>query len=153
MIMFPLPRSYFTSKPLGASAYFTQELSPLRWLQTKSEITITGYGDLFLSFGLSGTLVCVFVLAFVWQRGCLWAVNGPRSRSVLWVPFLIFWDFLFIRTDLYNLASFVWPFVVVLAAYQLLLIGSQKNDRDTTRTSLHAIQSARPPPARQRMIP
>jgi hypothetical protein len=144
MLMFPLPRSYFTSKPLGASAYFTQELAPLRWLDTKSEITITGYGDLFLSFGLGGTLVCVFALAFVWQRGCLWAVNGPSSRAVVWVPFLIFWDFLFIRTDLYNLASFVWPFAIVVAVYHVLLIGSQKNNNDANRTPLlHAIPATR----------
>lgn len=120
MIMYPLPRAIFEFKPWGASAYVTQELSPARWYWTKSEILTTGYGDLVLDFGLVGASVAAFFLAFVWLRSCLSAINGPSDRIVIWLSFLIWWMYVFVRGDIFNIGGTLWPFITVIFAYNII---------------------------------
>lgn len=117
MALFPLPRNIFPFKPVGASAYVTEQLSPLRWLLTKSESTITSYGDLLLSFGGSGAAIVIALLAFLWLRGCIWAIHARSPWNGIWLPFLIWWMFVFVRGDLYNVSAVAWPFLVVVGIY------------------------------------
>jgi hypothetical protein len=121
MIMFPFPRDIFTFKPLGASAYFTEQLAPLRWIYTRSEITVTGYGDLVLSFGVLGAAAVLPMLSFLWLRACISAIHAQVPWNITVLSFLIWWMFVFLRTDLYNLSSLIWPFVVVVGGYYTLV--------------------------------
>ena len=120
LLIYPLPRSVFEFKPWGASSYFTQEMSPVRWYWTKSEILTTGYGDLILQFGLVGATAAVFLLAFLWHRGCMRIINGLPNRIIVWLPFLIWWMYIFVRGDVFNIGNTLWPFLVVIIGFKLI---------------------------------
>lgn len=118
--MYPLPRSIFTFKPLGAAGYFTGIVSPLRWQVTKSEILTTAYGELVMYYGLWIGALLALVLAFFWLRACLRVMNASHQRTAIWLPFLIWWMYLFVRGTLFNVGGSIWPFAVVMIGFTLL---------------------------------
>lgn len=120
LLVLPIPRSVFTMKPFGASAAFTQHISPLRWENTRSELLITGYGDVYWQFGALGAFVAMFVLSGVWLWACLQATRGSRQTLVLWTPLLTWFMFIFVRGDLFNIGLLLWPTMVVLALHVVL---------------------------------
>ena len=145
MLLFPVPRAAFPLKPLGASAYFTEQMAPTRWLFTKSEITITGYGELVLLFGVLATAVILAVLAYLWLRACIRAIHSSQQRMVVWMPFLLCWMFLFLRTDLYNMSGSMWFFALGLGVYRLSMrtVGSAVSSNRTVAPAGREAQQAR----------
>jgi hypothetical protein len=120
IITFPFPRAIFAFKPLGASAYFTEQISPFRWEYTKSELTITGYGDLVMSFGAAFTGMLLPFLSFLWMRARGIAMAARTPWGVIWLPCLIWLSVMFLRADLFNMSSITWPYVVVVALLWML---------------------------------
>jgi|GEM_PF-2826373 len=120
VVMYPLPRSIFTFKPLGASSFITATLSPNKWYMTKAEVLTTGYGDFIMQFGLWGAVPMIGLLTFVWLRACLRAIHGSREQTAIWLPFLIWWLTIFMRGSLFNVGSSLWPFLVVLGTYTVM---------------------------------
>jgi hypothetical protein len=113
--LYPVPRSILSLKPISADAAVTAVFSPLRWAATKSEIVITGYGDMLIHFGvIIGAAVC-FALAFLWgsavKRAC-----ADRTLLVVLLPFLMHWFYLFSRSGIYNAAGSAWPWLFVTLA-------------------------------------
>lgn len=120
LLVLPVPRSFFTLKPFGASALFTQYVAPLRWEWTKSELLVTGYGDMYWQFGLLGAVVAVGVLGFGWLWMCLKVIHKSRESVIVWIPLLIWWMFLFMRGDLFNIGLLLWPAMIFFVAHRLL---------------------------------
>ena len=114
-LMYPLPRSIFTFKPLGSGGDFTAEFSPLRWELTKSEIVTTGFGDLLLQFGWVGSLLTLFFLVFFWARTVKNIALTSPSQSIFFVPLLMWWGYIFVRADIFNMGGAIWSAMLVLA--------------------------------------
>ena len=116
----PLPRSLFPLKPYGPSAYFTQHASPERWEWTKSESLVTGYADLYWQFGVVGAFTAMAVIAFFWMSSCLLAIRASRQWTITWIPILIWWMYIFVRGDIFNVSLLLWPAVAVVMLHQFL---------------------------------
>ncbi|MDX1811394.1 MAG: hypothetical protein R3240_05575 [Gammaproteobacteria bacterium] len=119
-LMYPLPRSIFTFKPLGAGGAFTEEFSPVRWELTRSEIVTTGFGDLYLQFGFIGTLIFMFLLAYAWTRLVKASLSVSGSNSIVLIPFLMWWAYLFLRSGIFNMAGAIWSFMLVVVIIKLI---------------------------------
>lgn len=124
-IMYPLPRSIFTFKPLGSGGDFTSEFSPLRWTLTKSEIVTTGFGDLFLQFGYLGSLMVLFILSYLWVRLIKGAISYSSEMAAFIVPLLIWWMYLFTRSGIFNMSGAIWSALLVL--FVLNFVGFLRN--------------------------
>jgi hypothetical protein len=120
LLLAPIPRSLFTMKPYGASAVFTQHISPFRWEWTKSESLVTGYGDLYWQFGTFGAFVAVFVLSFLWLWLCLRVIHSSRQSMVMWTPLLTWFMYTFVRGDIFNLGLLLWPTVMLIILHRSL---------------------------------
>lgn len=120
ILMYPLPRSVFTFKPLGASSFLTATLSPNQWQWTKAEILTTGYGDFIMQFGLWWAIPLVALCAFAWLRGCLLVINAPQWQTAVLLPFLIWWMYIFMRGSIFNVGASIWPFLIVLGTYTIV---------------------------------
>lgn len=114
-LMYPLPRSIFEFKPLGAGGDFTAEFSPMRWLLSKSEIVTTGFGDLQLQFGFLISSVVLFVLSYTWIRLIKCAANKFPSEAVFAIPLLIWWMYIFLRSGIFNMGGAIWSALLVIA--------------------------------------
>lgn len=112
-----LPREMFEWKPLSASAHFTEYLSPRRWEFTKSEILVTGFGNVLLEFGLYWGAVVICAIGFLWAK--LLAATAQASRFYLAVlyPYAVWWMYVFLRGDFFNLGSTIWPLALVIAMH------------------------------------
>jgi hypothetical protein len=120
LLVLPIPRSVFAMKPFGASAAFTQQISPLRWEWTKSETLVTGYGDVYWQFGTLGAFIAMFVLGFLWLWFCLKVIHSSRQIMIVWTPLLIWWMYMFVRGDLFNIGLLLWPAVMMILLHRLL---------------------------------
>lgn len=116
-IMYPLPRAIFEFKPFGSGGVLTELLSPLRWEFTRSEIVTTGYGDLLMQFGFTFSILVFFVISTIWIRGVLSVITGGIQKQILFLPFLIWWPYVFLRADIFNLAGNVWAFILAMFIY------------------------------------
>jgi hypothetical protein len=128
-LMYPLPRSIFTFKPLGSGGTFTEVLSPTRWECCRSEIVTTGYGDLLMQFGSVGALLIFSLLTYFWCKSVVNVINMPRNTVVSVLPFLLWWAYMFIRSDIFNVAGSIWTFLLVIlmcTIIQKLLIERKK---------------------------
>lgn len=121
VLMYPLPRSIFSFKPMGAGGIITEALSPARWEMTRSEILPTGYGDIIMQFGPWIGTVVVFIMAFTWLSAALRVIHLSAENRAIWLPFLIWWLYIFLRGAVFNLGASIWPFMIVLIGYRLLL--------------------------------
>jgi oligosaccharide repeat unit polymerase len=141
LVLLPFPRQMATFKPFGGSSAFTQHVSPFRWEWTKSETLITGYGDFLWQFGLYGAAVGVFVLGFLWLWLCLRVVRSPAQTTVLWTPLLIWWMYMFVRGDIFNIGLLLWPALVMIALHRLLsrLLARVYEHREVTGRVQHEL--------------
>lgn len=122
-VLFPIPRALIPFKPFGASTEFTSLADPERWQTFGSEITVTGYGDLFMQFGALGAAPFMVLAALIWGTAVVRVANArnPAIR-LLWLPYLVWWAYVFVRTDLYIMAFSVWPLLLVLLVARLGLV-------------------------------
>lgn len=125
-IMYPLPRSIFEFKPLGAGGAFTEHLSPLRWENSHSEIVTTGFGDLYLQFGWILSLIIIFLLGYIWTKAIVISIKLLGNKSVFIVPFLMWWSYMFLRSGIFNTFGSIWSYILVLST---LLLFSQISKR------------------------
>lgn len=126
-LMYPLPRSIFPFKPIGSGGELTSVFSPLRWEYTKSEIVTTGFGDLYLQFGYFGSLIVLFFISYFWIRVLKKVVISYPNDSIFFVPLLIWWMYVFLRSGLFNLGASIWS--ALLVVFLLLLIRFFRNVR------------------------
>jgi hypothetical protein len=119
LITYPIPRSIFEYKPLSASGYFTELVSPDRWEGARSEILVTGFGNVYLEFGLVFGAIIVFLMAWGWifaVRRCL----AKGSVHATFYPFLLWLCYTFVRGDFFNMGSTVWAVLLVLLAGKVI---------------------------------
>ncbi len=116
-VMYPLPRAIFEFKPFGSGGVLTELLSPMRWEFTRSEIVTTGYGDLLMQFGFVFSIIVFFIISSIWIRSVQNVITGGIQKQILFLPFLIWWPYVFLRADFFNLAGNVWPFVLAMLIY------------------------------------
>lgn len=114
-LMFPLPRAIFTFKPTGSGGVLTDLLSPLRWELTRSEIVTTGYGDLIMQFGVLGGLFVFFIMCFIWCKSVFKVLNMSQQSMIFLLPFLLWWPYVFIRADIFNMFGSIWSFCLMYA--------------------------------------
>ena len=112
-LMFPLPRKIFAFKPLSSSSYFTESVSPTKW-NNKSEILTTGFGDYQLMFGTLFGLMMIFCTTCIWVLAVMHMIRQPREKAVLWLPYLIYWMYIFIRGDVFALGQSFWALAIML---------------------------------------
>lgn len=116
----PVPRAIFPAKPPGVSALFTELISPYRWQWTKSESLITGYGDLYVQYGVIGSCVLMFALAYCWLSVSILFIRRSEQSLVMWTPLLVWFMYAFVRGDLFNVSLLFWPTLVTLAAHRAI---------------------------------
>lgn len=115
LLTYPVPRALFEYKPLSASGYFTELVSPGRWESARSEILVTGFGNVYLEFGLFLGAVVIFLMAWGWivaVRRCL----AKGSVNAIFYPFLLWLCYAFMRGDFFNMGSTVWAVLLVVLA-------------------------------------
>lgn len=127
-IMYPLPRALFEWKPISADGVVTSEFSPLRWELTKSEIVITGFGDFFIQFGWLFSIFLCFVIGYIWLKIILSSIYSLGNKSILIVPFMMWWMYIFLRSGVFNMAGSVWSYLLILIifGFSTKLFGSSK---------------------------
>lgn len=112
-----LPREIFSWKPLSASAHFTEYLSPNRWEFTKSEILVTGFGNVLMEFGLYWGALVICGIGFFWGRLVAASARASRFYVAVLYPFVVWWMYVFLRGDFFNLGSTIWPLAIVVAMH------------------------------------
>lgn len=112
-LMYPLPRNLFEFKPLGIDAYVTSIFSPDRWYWTKSEITVTLFGDLFLHFGYLFSFLVLYLCAREIMR--LFLVGAANEGiSPIIIPLAMWIFYVSVRSSAFNAAAPIWSFLIVL---------------------------------------
>lgn len=109
-LLYLIPRSFAEFKPLGASSFFTEITYPEKWYLTKSEIVISGFGDMFVSFGWLGIIFLFFIFIPI---GSLYK-HYIRNNSYHLIVILVYLEYSFLRGDLYNLAGKLWILLLFL---------------------------------------
>lgn len=121
VLLRPVPRSLIELKPDPPSTHFTQVIDPWRMANYGSELTMTGFGNLYAELGLIGGAVMLLLLAAWWARATFrHAARFPSGLSPLWLAYLTWWGLMFLRTDLYIVSFSMWPLAFVLLAYGVL---------------------------------
>lgn len=121
-LMYPFPRSIFEFKPLGSGGVVTELLSPGRWDLTRSEIVTTGYGDLLMQFGIVGGLIVYSIIVLFWVLSLLKVIKSNFQFRVFMLPFLIWWPYIFLRADIFNMLGHVWTLFLALFVYYFVHI-------------------------------
>jgi len=119
MFMLPIPRSVIDWKPFGMSTDFSMVMDYTRFMLVKSEWTVTGFVDLYYSFGFVGGILACGLLAYLWGRALVRSSFGP-SGTALAGPVLIVSAYIFVRGDLYIVSQFLWPCGLVLLSFRAL---------------------------------
>jgi hypothetical protein len=122
LLLFPIPRNLIGIKPFGASMVFTQQVSPFRWEWTnsESETLITGYGDVYWQFWTFGAFLAILMLGSLWLWLCLKVIHSSPQIRIAWTPLLIWWMFIFVRSDIFNLGLLLWPVVTTFVLHRIL---------------------------------
>lgn len=127
MLLVPVPRAILPWKPLGASADFTSYTDESYFDLTGSSKTVSGFVDIYLSSNFFVAPILMGVIGALW--GMFWVSTDRSQRTAAFVgPVLVVCAYLFIRSDLYNLALFMWPLFVVIGLKKVLssFISSRK---------------------------
>ncbi len=125
-IMYPLPRSIFEFKPVSPGGVLTDLLSPIRWELTRSEIVTTGYGDLLMQFGLSAGLIVFSIMTFFWVKLVVKTLNSTLQLQILLIPFLIWWPYIFLRADVFNMFGNLWSFFLAIFIYRAICLHTKR---------------------------
>jgi oligosaccharide repeat unit polymerase len=121
-VFYPLPRAIVPFKPDPPSSLFTMQISPTRFANTNSEITISGMGDMIANFGLiAGPIVFGFLLAFLASFACRLRSNGAGPGTAIYVALIIF-TMTFFRADIFGASRILW-FLALIVILQRSLGG------------------------------
>lgn len=116
-ITFPISRSIIPWKPFGASTDFSMAVDYARFILVNSEWTVTGFVDLYYSFGFSGAPIVCSVLAFIWARILIHSSASRIGTSVAG-PVCVLVAYQFIRGDIYIVSQFLWPMLIAWIVYK-----------------------------------
>lgn len=111
-IVFPIPRSLYESKPVGGSSAFTSIMSPDKWFYTKSEIVVTGYGDLYLNLGFIFSGLLLFFVGMYWAYLIVKSISKGEQYNLYIVPVLMWLMYTFLRADVFNMMRWLWAFMI-----------------------------------------
>ena len=107
--VYPLPRAIFPLKPEGTSSAFTIFFDQFRWeITSGSQVVTTGFGDVFINLGPffgAAFLVPIFVIIGRVARSAF-VKNDPAHT--LFVVLALYWTYVFLRSDFYNLGPTIW---------------------------------------------
>lgn len=130
-LAYPVPRKLFPGKPVSASAYFSEIVAPRKWDNGKSEILTTGFGDYQMQFGSAFGMMMLFLTACVWVLLVIHVIRRPRHVAVLWLPYLIYWMYIFIRGDVFALGQSFWALALMLVIRSCARIFDPKPVKNT----------------------
>ncbi|HHT0105262.1 TPA: oligosaccharide repeat unit polymerase [Raoultella planticola] len=111
-IVFPIPRSIYEAKPVGGSSEFTNVMSPDKWFYTKSEIVVTGYGDLYLNLGFIFSGLLLFFVGIFWAHLIIKNISKGEQYNLYFVPVLMWLMYTFLRADIFNMMRWLWAFII-----------------------------------------
>ncbi|MCS3765063.1 hypothetical protein [Bradyrhizobium centrosematis] len=114
---FPVPRAIANFKPEPPSTLFTKVISPVRFENTGSEITLSSLGNLMAEFGsyIGGLVFAVYLAAI---SALQYRLSMNRERQVQ-AFILYFYTFSLWRSDLFTSSRVLWTFIIL----SLLFIG------------------------------
>lgn len=117
--MYLMPRDVFSFKPHGIDAFVTAEFSPDRWYWTKSEITITVFGDLYLHFGPLLSVAVFFLIGYFVVRGFGVGIVYPKLAP-LFIPFFMWFYYVLLRSGTFNGAGPLWYWLIIVGLNYLI---------------------------------
>ncbi|MCK1317390.1 MULTISPECIES: hypothetical protein [unclassified Bradyrhizobium] len=117
-LFFPVPRSIAEFKPEPPSTMFTKIVSPVRFENTGSEITLSGLGAWMAEFGpFSGALLFGGFLALVSSFQYRLSMQHNRQIEAF---VLYFYTFSLWRSDMFTASRVLWTFLIVTAVFLVL---------------------------------
>ncbi|MDR8340654.1 oligosaccharide repeat unit polymerase, partial [Acinetobacter baumannii] len=90
------------------SSAFTSIMSPDKWFYTKSEIVVTGYGDLYLNLGFLFSGILLFIVGVFWTYLIIKSVNKGVQNNIYIIPVLMWLMYTFLRADIFNMMRWLW---------------------------------------------
>lgn len=113
-VFYPFPRALIPFKPYPPSSLFTMEVSPNRFANTNSEITMSGLGDMIANFGiLFGPLSFGLILALVSSYACRIRSSGAGLGTAIYVSLILF-CMTFFRADAFGASRVVWFTLLII---------------------------------------
>ena len=91
----------------------------MRRFVSGSEIATTGYGDLIMQFGIISSGLVFFILCYVWCRLFLSVLNKQSYYVMLFLPFLVWWPYLFLRSGVFDVGVKFWYAFILYGVYRL----------------------------------
>ncbi|MGL3111394.1 hypothetical protein [Bradyrhizobium sp. BR 1432] len=133
-LFFPVPRSIAPFKPEPPSTVFTKVISPVRFENTGSEITLSGVGTLMAELGFAGAILFGAALAAV--SALQYRLSMKHNRQIQ-AFVLYFFVFSFWRSDLFTASRVLWTFLFVTGLFlglrlALSLLAPQSSERLVT---------------------
>ena len=116
----PIPRSIIPWKPWPAGTEFTRTADIEYWELVKSDMAVTGFGDLAMSFELYSVGLIIFILFYWWAKILIRAAVHSQASLAMWGPICIIVSYLFVRGDIFIVAFFMWPLSSVLITHRIL---------------------------------
>ncbi len=120
MLVAPIPRAIIPWKPWAAGTEFTRTADIEYWELVKSDMAVTGFGDLAMSFELYGVGIIVFIIFYWWSKIIIRAAIRSEASLAMWGPVCIIMSYLFVRGDIFIVAFFLWPFITVFIVHRIL---------------------------------
>ncbi|MCK1707679.1 MULTISPECIES: hypothetical protein [unclassified Bradyrhizobium] len=114
-LFFPVPRSIAAFKPEPPSTIFTKVISPVRFENTGSEITLSGLGTLMAEFGpFAGAVLFGGLLAGISGLQYRLSMNHNRQTEAFVLYFYVFslW-----RSDMFTASRVLWTFLLVTGVF------------------------------------
>ncbi|UWU91388.1 hypothetical protein [Bradyrhizobium sp. CB1015] len=120
-LFFPVPRAAVPFKPEPPSSLFTQFVSPVRFENTGSEITLSGAGTLIAEFGtIGGPLLFTILVACL--SALQYRISMKPSRQIE-AFVLYFYVFSLWRSDLFTASRILWTYLIVMGMlYAILMV-------------------------------
>jgi hypothetical protein len=108
-LLFPVPRSLMSEKPEGTSTNFTRYFDPLRWALTGgSQVVTTGFGDVYINAGYLLGIPIIIAVFWWFGRNTIMGFRAGGPGGIYLVVFTLYWLYVFIRSDVFNLAPTLW---------------------------------------------
>lgn len=120
LLMALVPRSAVSWKPWPLSQDFTLHIAPGRF-ETGGGLVTGGFSELYLEFGLLVAPLIAFLLGAALGYFAKYAAKSTRT-PYFWLASITIIGFLFLRTDFFNLGTFVWPLAAVFLLWKVLAL-------------------------------
>lgn len=119
-VFYPFPRAIVPFKPDPPSSLFTMQISPSRFENTNSEITISGMGDMVANFGvLWGPITFGLLLALVASFACRIRSEGTGRGTAIYTALIMF-CMTFFRADTFGASRVIWFLALIVILQRTL---------------------------------